>query len=172
MSGSESENSDFESDIEAEAEKELSLLLPEKSKEVYQKVYDTFKKWCDDKKIKTINEKVLVAYFTVELKDFKATSLWTIYSKLRSTLHIYENFDISTFSNLKALLKLKSVGHNVKKSKTFTKEEFYRFIKEAPDDDYLAMKVNFIKYIFMGPVSSLPILGHSNCWRLRSMSSE
>lgn len=170
MSGSESD-SDFDSDIEEAAEKEISLLLlPEKSKEKYQRVYDNFKKWCRDKNFSAIDGEVIVEYFSTELRFLKATTSWSIYSQLRLTLMINDNFDISTIKNLRDLLKSRSVGHNAKKSRTFNKEEFYRFIKEAPDDDYLAMKVNFVN-TSSSLLCNQPLLGPSYRWRLWRVSS-
>lgn len=90
-------------DIETAGEKALSTLFPEKSKERYQRAYDKFKRWCCEKKFNVINEKVLVTYFTTELEGFKASSSWTLYSKLNSTLSVNDNIHISDFHNLRAL---------------------------------------------------------------------
>lgn len=118
-------------------------MLPEKSKEKYYKAYDTFKKWCGEKSVKTVDEKVMLAYFSSEdNRKFKASTAWSIYSMLRATLSLHDNIDVSNYDHLRAFLKRKATGYQAKKSKVFTKEEAFRFVKEAPDVDYLAMKVN------------------------------
>lgn len=53
----------------------------------------------------------------------------------------HENFDISKFSKLKAFLKKQSTGYQAIKSKTLTPEEPSRFMPEAPDKEYLLLKV-------------------------------
>lgn len=136
-----SSESDVCDDIEAAAEIALSKLLPEKSKDKYEKAYEKFKAWCCGKKVAVINEKVLLAYFSTELNEFKASSTWSIYSMLRSTLNVKENVQISEFHNLRALLKRKTDGYNAKKSKILKKEEVFRFIKEDHDNKFLTVKV-------------------------------
>lgn len=135
--------SDSESDFDVDkvAEKALASLLPGKSKEKYEKTYDNFKKWCKEKKIDIINENVLLGYFSSELSELKSSTTWSIYSMLKSTLSVKENVNISGYHKLIALLKRKRDGYFAKKSKILTKEEIFRFIKEAPDVKFLAMKV-------------------------------
>lgn len=60
---------------------------------------------------------------------------------LKSTLLHYNNVDISPYSRLTAFLKEKSVGFESKKFKVFSAEEINRFLAEAQDEHYLAMKV-------------------------------
>ncbi|KAJ8963564.1 hypothetical protein NQ317_013269 [Molorchus minor] len=43
-------------------------------------------KWRKEKKVKHVNEKVLLAYF--ENKNLKASTLWTHYSMLRTELSL------------------------------------------------------------------------------------
>lgn len=143
-SGSDSENDIeeiIENDIEETAEKALSMLLPEKSKEKYQKAYDNFKQWCSEKKVTELTEKVMVAYFTTALTGYKSSSTWSIYSMLRCTLSRNDNHDISDYQNLRSLLKRKGAGYTAKKSNVLNKEEFMRFLKEAPDYEFLVTKV-------------------------------
>ena len=60
---------------------------------------------------------------------------------IKSVLIANENLDISHFPKLLAFLKKQSVGHQPKQSKTLTREEIYRFMKEASNDRYLLTKV-------------------------------
>lgn len=143
-----SETEQTQQDIEAAGEKALSTLFPDKSKESYRKTYDKFKTWCCKKKVNVINEKVLVTYFTTELAAFKPSSTWSIYSKLNSTLGVNDNIQISDFQNLKALLKRKGAGYKAKQSARLKKDEVFRFIKEAPDAQFLAVKVALIVGVY------------------------
>lgn len=120
-----------------ESKKLLSMSLT--SREKYNKAYANFKEWCGGNKIGFINEKVLLQYFSTELKEFKASTTWTIYSMLHLTLNDIDNVQISNYQELRALLKGKD--NITKKSKVFSKEEMFQFIKDAPDAEFLAHKV-------------------------------
>lgn len=144
---SESEDS-ISSDIEEDAKAAISNLLPKKSKELYELAYKKFKNWCELKKVKMVSENVLLAYFSNKSKVLKPSTMWSQYSMLRTTISINQNVDISKFMNLIAFLKRNSEGYRPKKSKIFTKEDFSRFLKEADDESYLALKV-FILYIII-----------------------
>lgn len=121
-------------------------LLPEKSKARYKKERDNFLAWCEEKNAKNITENVLLAYFSEKSKLFKSSTLWSMYSMLRSTLVLEDNVDISKYHKLMAFLKRKSVGYVAKKSRTFCKDDIDKFIGEAPDKDYLMLKVIFSNF--------------------------
>lgn len=61
---------------------------------------------------------------------------------LRSCLNIYRNIDISKYKKLQAYLKRLSEGYTPKKSKILEIEEINRFIGQADDKIYLAIKVS------------------------------
>ncbi|KAJ8910142.1 hypothetical protein NQ315_016111, partial [Exocentrus adspersus] len=69
-------------------------LLPEKSKKLYEKQYDLFVKWCKTKKIYKYLENVLLAYFSEKAKTLKLSSLWSIYSMIKSTLSTKNDIDL------------------------------------------------------------------------------
>lgn len=143
---SESEES-LPSDVEEVAKDVVANLLPRKSKATYETAYTNFQKWCEDKKIKIekkVSEKVLLAYFSNKSKVFKPSTMWSHYSMLRTTISINNNVDISKFTNLIAFLKRNADGYRPRKSKTFSKEDFSRFLIEADDHIYLGLKVIFI----------------------------
>lgn len=123
-------------------------LLPEKSQDKYKSVYKNFLDWCSGKNANSFTENVLLAYFNELSTKYKASSLWTFYSMLRSTLNINNGIHIENYSKLRAFLKRKSEKHIVKKAKTFTPEQLNSFINEAPDESYLATKVSL--YYFKG----------------------
>lgn len=167
-------DSDSDFDLEEEAQKVIQALLPENSKEKYEKTYASLKEWCATKKIDLVNENALLVYFSNELADYSPNTTISIYSMLKATLNVKDNVDISRFNKLKAFMKMKGRGYNPKKSRILTIGEIYRFLREAPDKDYLAVKVrmtaNMNLKIFLGTFSK--ISGSIDCWHIRSMSQK
>lgn len=118
-------------------------MLPAKSKLFYEKAYTNFMNWCESRNEKQYNENVLLTYFSFISKKYRASSLWSYYSKLKSTMIINKNVDIGKFPQLLAFLKTKSDGYVPSKPKTLNGEQIQRFVEEAPDDIYLVVKVSF-----------------------------
>ncbi|KAJ3644696.1 hypothetical protein Zmor_022406 [Zophobas morio] len=129
-------------EIRALATNSLSNLLPTKSRQIYEKKYSEFENWCKENNISTISENVLMAYFEVQRQKYKSSSLWCLYSQLKSCIGIHNNVDISKYHKLQALLKRCSEGYVPKKSKILEEYEINKFISEADDTIYLAMKVS------------------------------
>lgn len=128
-------------DILEEAKIASLELLPEKSRHRYEKEYTAFKKWCNQRKVKTLKEEVFLAYFSQLSKTYKPSTLWSRCSMLKMVIKIKEDLDIGRFTKLTAFLKRQNVGYKAKKSKIFTKTEISKFMSEAPNDVYLMMKV-------------------------------
>lgn len=140
---SDSDSGGLPSDVEEAAQSALSTVIPQRSKARYDLAYEKFGKWLEDKKIKRINEKVLLAYFEGR-KNQKVSTLWTLYSMLRSELTLKKNIDIAQYTSLHAFLKRQSQGYRAKKSNILTKENVSRFMTEAEDETYLMTKVALI----------------------------
>lgn len=139
------------------AEETVAELLPKKSKEAYDQQYILFKQWCTIHKAEHASENVLIAYFQEQGKSIKST-MWSTYSMLRSCLNVYENLDISKYLKLQAYLKRLSDGYKPKKSKILESDEINRFITEADDTCYLALKeLLSISFIKAGFISSIDI---------------
>ncbi|KAG4074943.1 hypothetical protein HA402_009368 [Bradysia odoriphaga] len=109
-------------------------LLPSKSKDRYQQVYNNFQKW---KAVKN----------AMGVKSAPST-LWAQYSMLKSTMKIYDSVDISKYASLIAYLKKKYKGHVPKKAKILTEQELRTFIETAPDVAWLDVKIACIFAIF------------------------
>ncbi|KAB0795003.1 hypothetical protein PPYR_11842 [Photinus pyralis] len=92
------------------------------SKDQYLKEYDLFMKWRTEKHVGSFSERVLLCYFEEKSKQWKPPTLWSTYSKLKATLLINNNN--------------KSVGHKPKKSRTFSRDEMYKLLHNAPDEQY------------------------------------
>ena len=144
MSDSDSEISPTPPEIVLQAATALNSILPEKSKDRYEKVYQKFIEWSMDNHVSTYSENVLLAYFNNLTKTYKPSSLWAIYSMLRATLNIRHNINIENYSKLKAYLKRQSDGYKSKKSKILTAKEIKTFLEQAPDREFLFMKVALI----------------------------
>lgn len=125
-----------------ETAKEISKdLLPKQSKEVYEEAYRKFVEWKSANKAIT-SENCLKVYFKDLMEIYKPSTIWSIYSKLKSTIQIYEHIAIENFKELAALLSQNSRGYQGKKSKIFTTEQINTFLETAPDEIYLSYKVN------------------------------
>lgn len=142
------EDLDEDSDIGQDDVETLNgsgLLCTEKSKQKYQRVYDKFKAWMGKSLIAELSEEVLLTYFSTELNEFKASSTNSTYSMLRTMINIHDKIDISSYYNLRVLLKGKSSGYNARQSVRLKKDEVMRFLKEAPDCQYLGIKVSIVQ---------------------------
>lgn len=95
MYGKELIEEELPSDVEDAVLEAESLLLPEKSRMIYEREYQSFKKWKIIKNINSVSEKMLMAYFCEKSKKVKPSSLWSYYSMLKRTLLVNENCDIS-----------------------------------------------------------------------------
>lgn len=118
--------------------------LPERSRSKYIEVYMKFVKWKEQNNIQLTTEFVLLKYFD-ELGLNKAPStLWSNYSMMKNVMKIKENIDIGTYSTLTELLSKKNIGFQPKKTVPLTAQQVRRFLDQAPDRDYLGMKVKKI----------------------------
>ena len=131
-------------DIKAAVEEASKELLPEKSREIYEKQYRKFNEWCASKTVENLNEDVLLAYFYEKSKEFKASTLWSHYSMVKSKLILEKNLDIRKFLKLTAFLKRKNDGYSAKKSKTLDADQVQKFLTEASDEEYLLIKVRYL----------------------------
>lgn len=138
---SEEENG-LPSEIVARVNKLKDNLLPEKSKPKYEAAYERFNKWMKEKKVSKICEDVVLAYFQEFAENYKPSTSWATYSMLRSTIESHHNINIFKYAALIQFLKKNSKGFTPKKASVLSPNQVKQFILEAPDDKYLAVKVN------------------------------
>lgn len=136
-----SSSEEFCSDIERGATEAATSIIPAKSKHLYEIAYQKFVDWCETKKTESVCEKVLSSYFNEKSKTFKSSTLWSTYSKLKATIFLKRNVDISKYSGLIAFLKRQHIGHIAKKSDIFNRTDFDCFLVEAEDTHHLLNKV-------------------------------
>ncbi|XP_044258168.1 uncharacterized protein LOC123007145 isoform X1 [Tribolium madens] len=119
-------------------------LLPAKSKKIYELTYRRFMDYRRENKISSFSENELLTYFIHSSKKYKSSSLWSIYSMLKTTLSEKFNLNIGEYTQLRAFLKRQADGYKPKKTKVFKKEQVRKFLLEAPDYKYLSTKVVLI----------------------------
>lgn len=121
----------------------LNNWLPTKFRERYEIVY---RKFIDQKlqnNIKSFSENVFLTYFEELSNQIKTSSLWSINSMLHTNINInHDDINIAIYSKLLALLKQKSDEFKSKKSKTLSTKKICDFLENAPDRQFLFMKVN------------------------------
>lgn len=143
-------DSDFDGrmEIDAAADAALQEMVPQKSKVRYEKAYKSFQNWMQEKKIKTVDEKVMLAYFNTEMAKFAPSSKWTFYSMLRTMINLNNNVDIAKFTKLVAILKRRSDGFQPKKSRILDKISILSYLRDADDHEALDIKVAMIIGVF------------------------
>ncbi|KAJ3649653.1 hypothetical protein Zmor_021381 [Zophobas morio] len=144
MNTSENTGEDVPFDLSKAAAAATEELLPSKSKERYEKQFQIFEDWRRLKNVTSLTEDVFLAYFAEKSNSYKASSLWSTYSMLKAVLLLKENLDISKFCKVTAYLKRKSAGYQPKKSKCLSRDQIDKFLLEAPDKEFLLMKVALI----------------------------
>lgn len=128
-------------EIREAAERAEKDLLPPKSRPRYEKAYKIYKEWCTANNVQKLgSESALIAYFSENAKIKKVSTLWSIYSMLRTTLSIWEKVDISKYAKLLAFLKRQNKGYKPKKSNTLSMENIESFLEQAPKE-FLVHKV-------------------------------
>ncbi|XP_039750849.1 uncharacterized protein LOC120627070 [Pararge aegeria] len=130
--------------------------LPPKSRERYVTVYENFTIWKNTANIKSFSEHVFLAYFEELAKKYKASTLWCIYSMLKATVKARDGVDIKNYSILVNYIKKLSLGFTKTKVKTLSVEQIQKFLREAPDLQYLVTKVVLI-FIITGRCRTLDL---------------
>lgn len=131
-------------EIREVAKKVTENLLPNKSREKYEKQYKSFQDWCTQNAVELVSEKCLLTYFDMLSKHKKSSTLWSTYSILKSCLNVYQNIDISKYLELQTFLKRISSHYEPKKSKILQVQDIDNFVAKADDKFYLVHKVSFI----------------------------
>ncbi|KAJ8919298.1 hypothetical protein NQ315_003882 [Exocentrus adspersus] len=122
-------------ELEDAVKEVMDGILPKKSRKIYEAQYDTFVKWCCQRKLENVNEDVLL-----KSKTLSSSTLWAHYSMLKTMLNVKRNIDVSKFYKLSAFLKRKSEGYKPKNAKVLTLDQIDKFLLEVPDKDFLMIK--------------------------------
>ena len=122
---SEMEDSDSESEfltprqIRDDAEETKRNLLPTKSKKKCEGEYLTYKLWKEQNLVKQTSENVLFAYFSELSQTKKHSTLWAIFSMLKSTIDVIEKVKIGIFTKVISFLKKQKKRLPEQKGKSF-----------------------------------------------------
>ncbi|KAJ3659517.1 hypothetical protein Zmor_011201 [Zophobas morio] len=116
-------------------------ILPQKSQQRYQFVYEKFITSRKDNRVTSFSENVLMAYFGTLSNSLKPSTLW---SMLRSVISLKHDVDISKYLKLKTFLKRKSTGFKSIKAKVLNSEQIQLFIDKANDEKFLFTNVALI----------------------------
>lgn len=116
--------------------------IPSTSQSRYNRIYQDFHKWNKIKGATPVSQAVLLKYFSELAERSKPPTLWAYYSMLKNTLKLYDNTDMHSWSKLRNFIKQQNTGYKSVKSKLFTRTEIEKFINEAPDDQWLDLKVH------------------------------
>lgn len=130
------------------ANSSIETLIPTKSRKLYDFAYEKFLKWCNEYNVQQYTENVMLAYFTNLSRKFKSSTLWAQYSMIKSQLNIKHNVKIEKYSKLIAFIKRQGENYTPKKSKVLTQDQFDKFLKDAPNNVYLATKVGTFLFLF------------------------
>lgn len=102
----------------------------------------------DEQKITDIDERVVIAYLQKMSKQYKASTMWAIHSKLQSMLRVNKGVDIKSFVKVRAFMTAISKNDVAKKAYVFKEDDLRKFFIDAPDITYLFLKVAAIGDIF------------------------
>ncbi|KAJ6642114.1 hypothetical protein Bhyg_07060 [Pseudolycoriella hygida] len=96
--------------------------------------------WRKQQGTESFVEEVFLAYFEDKSQHYAPSTLWSIYSMLKSKMIANHNIDISRYSRLLTFVKTKNVGFQSKQASVFTPEEIKKFLLEAPNSEFLVIK--------------------------------
>ncbi|XP_066139019.1 protein tramtrack, alpha isoform-like isoform X2 [Euwallacea fornicatus] len=139
-----SENLDYFDVEEAEEvdEDNSGQSISIKSTKIYQRVYDNFNTWREKNQYWDYSENTFLAYFQEHANlNAKSSTMWTQFSMLKRLMSINHGIDLSSYNNLRLYLRKLNQGYQPKKSPVFTRDQFMQFLREAPDEKYLGVKV-------------------------------
>jgi hypothetical protein len=88
--------------------------LPEKSKERYIMDYEKLLKLRKINKTKSLLGNVFLTNFNKLSTEIKPSTLWSIYSMLKSMKNMKHNINVGTYLKLQVFLKRKSSGLKIK----------------------------------------------------------
>jgi len=63
----------------------MPSVVAKKSRILFEKSYQDFVKWCDLRQVTCINESAVLVYFNERSQILKPSTLWSVYSMLKST---------------------------------------------------------------------------------------
>ena len=115
------------------------LGLAEKSRAQYVGAVEGYTKWCETMAKDKLNPEVVLEYLKhlYESDRYGAKSIWSISSMIGSFVETYTNKrPHEEFPLINKMIKQWEKKEEVKKAKTFEEAEVFKYLAEAPDDDF------------------------------------
>ncbi|XP_023311993.1 uncharacterized protein LOC111691272 isoform X2 [Anoplophora glabripennis] len=118
--------------ISEKAENAVQNILPQKSKKVYEKLYQRFMDWRNTNNISTFSENVLIAYFQELMETMKSSSTWTHYSIIKTLVamifgimgacrrHELHDLKCENVKDMNGILIINVIETKTKVQRTFT----------------------------------------------------
>lgn len=106
--------------------------------------YNEFMSWRESRNINSFGEDVFMEYFRIASETHTPEMLSALFFALKTEMRSKHSVQIGKFILLFVFLRQKGVVIQRKpigSSKSFTNEEIHKFLTEAPDAEYLAIKV-------------------------------
>ena len=100
--------------------------------------------WRKKNSAESFSECTVLAFLSEKQKAVAPSTLWSIFSMLKSTLNVYHNIDLMKYPSVVPFLKQNAVGYKPKKVMIFQQEDMDQFLIEAPNEQYLMKKVRFV----------------------------
>lgn len=119
----------------------MNQLVPKKSVKRYDDAYNKFLAWQIENETESFVEDVFLAYFEDAAEHYAPTTLWCMYSMLKTKIIVHQNINIGRYSRLIAFVKQKNIGYKPKQATVFQPDEIKKFLLDAPDSEFLGVKV-------------------------------
>jgi integrase len=97
------------------------------------------------------SETVFLSFLVKESETKVASTLWTLFSHVKKYLLLECGLDIGSSQRIIDFLKSKSRMHKKKKAEAFTRDELFRYLREAPSDgNFLISKLILLAGFYGG----------------------
>lgn len=108
--------------MESKAQAVKATLIPEKSAQRYETIFEQFVQWKVVNRISDddFSQDTLLVYFNELSTRLAASTLWNYYSAIKKILKVRKEVSIKHYENLKDFLKMKGGDHTPKKSNVST----------------------------------------------------
>lgn len=121
---------------------QYEVLLPKKSEKKSESFYKKYTKWLQENNLPfNCDEDTLLTFFHEILSSIAPTTLWSYLSMLKSTVAKHHNIVIPDYYNLKKFIKRKNESYEPKQAAVLETQNLEKFLVDANDFDWLAIKV-------------------------------
>ena len=129
------------------ADEILNELNPLKSSKKYNDRWNEFMNFSNINQDNEPNEESFLTYFDnlKHQKNLASSTMWSIYSMLNHKMQMVYGQKLQKYPRLTALLKSYEANYVRKTAKVFSKEDFNRFLKDAPDEgEFVHIKAGIV----------------------------